>query len=411
MLVALLVVVDTVRKVTERELIAKLVAKPLVASFISDAREGDLHDLDQSRRASAWAHWALNNLTELRGSGDRGYIALLLPGKFYDPRGTGPSLPPHVELPEWALDRSDSDFAIRLGQLGNAALFNWWLVPEVIALRRVLFSQAGAGIKNLVDVMAKHRSGLVTSLSLLNEKVSAQWTVIEALQAAHPENLSAAFTDPFSTGEIARIFPPAAALRMEVLFEPKFAESSGIWCSRRVGAWRITLPDRDGALGVVTPRLTSSSLFNDPVFKPESESASALLVRNLLLRRLTWRFLDGSVPDAVRPDGKPVNYYLRAIVAKVGAKLPEASVESAVNFVQQHQDSHRAWGSIQAWAADGHVITVSRNDFDAAFVRVVSCLRRAETPERSDINHILPLAWDNKSRVVRVTYSHQRDEQ
>lgn len=401
---------DTVENVTERELIAKLVTTPLVGSFIADARQGDLHDQDQSRRASAWAHWALNNLTEITGSGDRKYVALLLPGKFYDPRGTGPSLPPHAELPEWALDRSDSDFAMRLGQLGNTALFNWWLVPEVIALRRVLFSQAGPGVAGLVNAVAKHRSGLVSALSLLNETVAAQWTVIEGLQAAHPENLSAAFTNPFPTEEVARVFPPATALRMEVLYEPKLAESSGVWCSRRVGAWRISLPDREGSLGVVTPRLTSSSLFNDPMFKPESESASALLVRTLLLRRLTWRFLEGAVPDAVRPDGKRVTYYLRAIVAKVGAKLPEASVESAVNFVQQHQDSHHAWESLQEWAADGHVLTVSRNDFDAAFVRVATCLRKAETPDRYDINQVLPLAWDSKSRVVRVTYSHQRDE-
>lgn len=394
---------------TERELIAKLVPTPLVASFIADAREGDLHDPDQERRAAAWAHWALTNLTELRGGGDRSYVAMLLPGKFYDPRGTGPMLPPHVELPGWALDRSDPDFALRLGQLGNTALFNWWLVPEVTALRRVLFSQPGPGVRGLITSLCQHRSGLTAALSTLNKTVSAQWTVIEALQAAHPENLSAALTDPFPSSEIARVFPPAADLRMEVSYEPKLAENAGVWCSRRVGAWRIILPDRGGSLGVVTPRLTSSSLFTDPLFKPEGESVAALLVRTLLLRRLTWRFLEGAVPEAVRPDGRKPTYYLRAVVAKVGSKLPEASVESAVNFVQQHPDSYLAWQTLQTWASEGHVVTVSRNDFDAAFGRVAACLRRAETPERSDINQVLPLAWDSKSRVVRVTFSHGRE--
>ena len=389
---------------------AKLVATQLVGSFIGDAREGDLYDADQGRRASAWAHWALTNLTEFRGGSERTYIGLQLPGKFYDPRGTGPVTPPHIELPTWALERRDPDFALRLGQLGNTALFNWWLVPEVTAIRRVLFSTIGVGITPLVNQLSAHRGGLVEALSTLNETVGSQWSVIEGLQVAHPEHLTAAITDPFLSSEVAKLFPTAASQGLEVHFDGKLAESAGTWCSRRVGAWRLTLPGDSGSLGVATPRLTSNSLFSDPLFDPMRESVAALLVRTLLLRRLTWRFLEGSVPGVLRPDQLQSNYHLRAIVARFGAKLPEASVESAVNFVQQHPDRNAAWSALEGWSANGHVLTVSKADFDSAFNRLALCVRKAESPDRADINQVLPLAWDSKNRVVRVTFSRQREE-
>jgi hypothetical protein len=37
-------------------------------------------------------------------------------------------------------------------------------------------------------------------------------------------------------------------------------------------------------------------------------------------------------------------------------------------------------------------------------------MRRAEEPERDDINVLLPLAWDEKSRVVRVTFSRREND-
>jgi hypothetical protein len=407
---ALFGVSSTVDIVTQKDLLARLVTTPLISSFLGAAREGDLHDEDQGRRASAWAHWAIQNLGELRGREDRVYVALMLPGKFYDPRGSGISLPPHIELPNWALERSDVDFAARLGQLGNTALFEWWLVPEVTALRRSLFSPTGPGVATLIEQIAAHRAGLVGALHSLNQTVSSQWTVIERMQAAHPETLASALTEPFSSEEITRLFPPASRLGLELQFDQKLADSAGMWCSRRVGAWRLQLGDMGGTLGVSTPRLTTNSLFKDSLFSPERESASALLVRSVLLRRLAWRFLDVSVPEAVRPDRDENSYHLRAVVAQVGAKLPEASVESAVNFVQQYEQTSDAWEALSKWASGGHLITVTRDDFGKAFTRVRQNIRRAETPDRVDINQVLPLAWDSKSRVVRVTFSRRREQ-
>ena len=42
---------------------------------------------------------------------------------------------------------------------------------------------------------------------------------------------------------------------------------------------------------------------------------------------------------------------------------------------------------------------------------MVNALRRAEDPDRDDINVLLPIAWDSRSRVVRVTFSRPTPEE
>jgi hypothetical protein len=37
-------------------------------------------------------------------------------------------------------------------------------------------------------------------------------------------------------------------------------------------------------------------------------------------------------------------------------------------------------------------------------------VKRAEEPDRDDINVLLPLAWDAQSRVVRVTFSRRETD-
>jgi hypothetical protein len=48
---------------------------------------------------------------------------------------------------------------------------------------------------------------------------------------------------------------------------------------------------------------------------------------------------------------------------------------------------------------------VAKEGFLAAHRNALRFMRRAETPERDDVNVLLPLAWDDRSRVVRVTFS------
>jgi hypothetical protein len=101
------------------------------------------------------------------------------------------------------------------------------------------------------------------------------------------------------------------------------------------------------------------------------------------------------------------------VVARVGDKLPEASVSAAVKFLHAQPDPADAWAALTAWAqartAGGSgpraVLTVSQEGFAAAHRSALRAVRRAEQPEREDINVILPLAWDSRGRVVRVTFS------
>lgn len=397
---------------------AEALTTAFVTSFVGRARPADPTDTDPARRASAWAHWAVTATTPMTGNSDRPYLALVLPGRFYDPKGTGPTVRPHLEIPAGVLARADVEFPDRLAQMGNGLLFPWWIVPEVLAVKRALFAGARASVGELVEVLNDRRGALVDALRTLNASAGASWAAVERLQVSRPDGLSAVATAPFSTEDVAAFFPPAADLSLEVLFDEKLAAANRGWASRRVGVWTIRGRDAAGdrfSLGVVTPRLTRSSLFGDPLFAPDRESPAALLVRGLVLRRLIRSELGDDAPAVAEPTAgprAPAGPGLRAVVAHVGAAIPEASVPSAVHFLQTYGDPEAAWAALSAWA-EGRggdrrraVLTVTREGFTAAHQAASRALRRAETPERDDINVVLPLAWDFKSRVVRVTFSH-----
>ncbi len=392
--------------------IAKLVGTPLIASLLTQAREADLHGSNQEERAAAWSHWALNNLVSMTGASARDYVAVQLPGRFYDPRGAGPDVPPHVELPSWSLQRNDTEFHHRLGQLGNATLFEWWVVPEVTALRRVLLPVPSGSNGLLMNALFDRRQGLVQALRLLNENALPQWIVVERMHVAQPGSLAETLAEPFTSGELARLFPPAGDLRMEVSLDPRLVQSAGSWIGRRVGAWRIETTDANGtqaSLGVVTPRLTRNSMFKDQLFDPGSESAAALLVRAALLARITERHLRGDAPVAVSldPAAAARGGYFRSIVSKVGEKLPEASADSAVQMLEAYPDPDAAWRSLVEWGKRGHILTVDEARFREAHRKLSDEVRRAGSLEQGDVNSLLPLAWDSKGRVVRVTYARR----
>jgi hypothetical protein len=401
------------------DLPSTLLPTPWVSSWFGRARPADLFDPDPARRASAWAHWALSSLAAMTGNSDRPYYALTLTGRFYDPRGTGPTVRPHLEIPAAVLQRPDPTFPDRLAQAGNALEFPWWIVPEVLAVKRALFAAGSGSVADLVDLLNDRRPALVDALAPLATRAGSGWEEIEALQVSDPEALSQTATAPFETDEIAQYLPPAVDLGLRVEFDRKLAESNRAFAARRVGVWRITgnTGSEPFTLGVVTPRLTRSSLFSDRLFTPDREAPAALLVRGLLLRRLLATHLGSDVSGhTVRNQASrttPTGPRLRAVVAKVGEKLPEASVPSAVHFLQRYPDASDAWAVLTEWAttrpdgADGRraVLTVTEEGFKAAHRSALRALRRAEEPNRDDINVLLPLAWDSRSRVVRVTFA------
>lgn len=380
---------------------------------MTHAREGDLYAVDQDERAAVWSRWALSSLVTMTGASARDYAAIQLPGRFYDPRGAGPDVPPHLEIPSWALRRHDPVFHHRLGQLGNAAMFEWWLVPEVTAVRRVLLPVPTGSNELLLKSLFDRRQGLVRVVRGVSEQAAAQWTVIERLHAAHGGALASTLAEPFTADEIARIFPPAGELGLTISLDPRLVQSSGDRVARRVGVWRVESRDRDSqaaSLGVVTPRLTRNSMFADPLFDPAKESAAALLVRAVLLSRILSHHLSGVHPGAVPvdPDVAARGSYFRSVVAKVGEKLPEASPDSAVQLLEAYPDAVAAWAALQSWASGGHVLTVDWVKFQAAHGRLAAELRKAGSFEREDVDTILPLAWDARGRVVRVTFVRRR---
>jgi hypothetical protein len=394
----------------------RLLATPFVASWLGSARVGtDRFSADWSEREAAWAQWAAGQLAEMHGARGRTYAALLLEGTFHDPRGRGPLVAPHLEVPQWALDSPDRHFPRRLAACGNGLAFPWWLVAEVTAVRRALFNHGTGDPTPLLDALAGQRPTLAHAVSEVLAVAGGSWSTIEEQILATDDGLAAEATGDFTVDEVAALWPGAAAWGVEVAYDARLRESAGTWASRRVGVWQLrgTSPDgRQVNIGVCTPRLTANSQLRDPLFAVDTESPAALLVRALLLRRLARTQLGVADADLPAPRPTPVlparehGAHLRAVPARVGAKLPEASVASAVYFLHHHPDPDTAWLALSEWAnRTGTLLTVSEDGYKAAYRRAARFLRRAEEPERDDVNVILPLGWDDQQRVVRVSYS------
>ena len=394
--------------VSGRDLQARILPSPFVSSFVGRAREGSRHDQDPQRRAAAWARWAVDALEEFKGLSDREYVGLVLPGRFHDLGRSAVQVRPHLEIPRRVLARPDAEFPDRLAHCGNALEFPWWVMSEVTALRRAVFNTPAASVLPLLESVVAHRSALLAAVEELNAAVGRGWQTVEEKLVAAPQDLLASATGDFSADEVAEFFPPAGPLGMSVVFDAQLRESSREWAVRRLGVWQVRIGEGSAALGVVTPRLTRNSLFGDPLFLPTEEAPTSLLVRCLLLRRLLRDVLAADTGAALVPDpASPVSGgpHLRAVVARPGSKLPEASIEAAVHFLQTYPDPEHGWSALQRWAGDTYLLTVAKEGFLAAHRNALRFMRRAETPERDDVNVLLPLAWDDRSRVVRVTFS------
>lgn len=402
---------------TESALTARLLPTPFVSSFIARARQGDLADSDPARRAFAWAYWAISNLSEMKGNSEREYAALMLQGKFYDPKNKHQGLHPHLEIPAHILGKPDSEFPDRLAQMGNGLAFPWWVMTEVTAVRRALFNRPSGSVGPFVEILNDRRLSLKEVLTQTSDMAASSWDIIHEKLMADGDLLNGDAINDFDTDEISDFFPPAKELGLRVVFDARLREGNKQWASRRVGVWQIT--GKEGhdafALGVITPRLTVNSLFKDPLFVAAKESPAALLVRSLLLRRLIRNHIGTEVPGVIIPSAlvkTPGGPYLRAIVAKMGAKMPQSSPEAAIRFLQAYPDPDAAWAVLERWADATYLLTVSKEGFVASHKNAARFLRREEAPLRDDINVILPLAWDQgpSPRVVRVTFARAPGE-
>lgn len=404
----------------DREQREKILTTPFVRSWIGLARPGDLGDPNFDQRVAAWAAWAAEALVGVKGYRD--YPALALPGKFYDPKGTGEMKAlPHLEISAAKMQQADPEFPKRLALAGNGLHFPWWVYPEVVATKRALFGGPGGSIEGLVDLLVPRSQSLRDGLTLLRDACRPQWsTVEELLVTSSGDGLVGDACGDFDVAEVDAYLPGARQLQLRVVFEEKLREKSGVWAARRVGVWQLVGESggEEFSTPVITPRLTANSTLNDPMFTPETEGLAALLVRALVLRRIARKHL--SIQPQVQNhrigvpaptftsavEQKPASKvaHLRGIVAAIGEKTPEGSTQAAVGFLQAHDSAEEAWKALVDWAGHNRTLTVSRETFLNAFRNAKLAVRRAEEPERDDINLILPLAWDEKGRVVRATF-------
>ena len=401
----------------DRTIQARLLPSPFFSSFVGRARPGSLHSSVLPERASAWAAWAVSSLTEMSGMTERSYAALVLDGRFYDPKGNGPQIRPHLEIPARRITKADPEFPDRMALMGNALSFPWWVLSEVIAIRRALFNTPDTSIAELLELMGSHGEVLAAALADVTKSVAPRWGVIEGLLVAGDEDLGRDAAGDFSAAEVAEYFPAGASMHLEVSYDVKMREQNRQWAARRVGVWQLSGIDAAGerfSIGVLTPRLTANSLFKDALFNPADESPAALLIRGLLLRRLAEKHLGRSRGWQVAEpelEVEVIKARLRTIVAQPGKKLPEASLAAAVHFLQSYPDSDSAFDALEKFAKrTGALLTVTRDGFCASHRNALRYLRRAEDPERDDVNVVLPLGWDEKSRVVRFTFSLPVDE-
>jgi len=388
-----------------------LVRSPFVASWVGLARPGETTDPDPLRRTAAWAQWAAERLVMI-DNGERRYPAVGLDGRFYTTSGEAPLARPHLEIPRRVLGVPDAEFPARLAAAGAAMRFAWWVYPEVVALRRATFNRPPAPAGELLEALNARRASLVDGLSAAVAVAAEHWSTVERLLVSEPEALLGAAVGDFDVDDVAAYLPLATDWGLRVVFDGPLAERSGTWATRRVGVWQLrgTAPDgSEVAVAAVTPRLTANSQFYDQLFKAQAESVAALLVRALILRRLARTHLTpgeapgGPVADPA-DDTDASGPRLWAVAARMGAKIPEASVAAAVSFLHAYPDGEAAWAALERWAEPGYLLTVAREGFLAAHRGASRAMRRAEEPDRDDINAVLPLAWSPDGKVVRVSF-------
>lgn len=395
-----------------------------VSSFIGKSRKGDLFSESLPHRSAAWANWFTSSLTVFQGLADREYVGLALPAKFYD-NLYAPEVTPHVEIPGRVLHASAEFFPVNLALLGNAILSPSWIFSEVKATRKALFMDV-TDISSFATFLYSYRSGLVDRLVDLQVSLKNSYSLFESTVMSNPAIVSDIILKGFDTKAVKKIlrdFP----YTVSIYPEPDFASKQNKWISRRLVPWRVdfsatsteklTMRAREnikffegssdnvsGSFGVVTPRLTFNSLFNDPLFSPSRDSLASILVRILLLEELTKFFPSNIENKFPVPATDNLNTFsFRPIPARPDAKAPQASTKAAVAFVTAFNNPDSAFAALSSWAGGKYVLTVSRKDFISSFISARKAISRLEDPSRYDINNILPLCWYS-SKVFRVSF-------
>ena len=378
-----------------------LIKTTFVNSFIGMCVSGDTNSAIHKDRAQALGSWCVQSLGYFTGLQERGYVAIKLPGEFYDPKGIGGNLKPHLELSEKLLSSSDPQFPDRLALLGSGIGFKWWVLPEVYAIKRVLLKDGFGDVRGFAISLAKHREELLKALNIQSSRMQSVWGRVSEEIATNPEQFGDYLYEPFSAKEINSYFPSALSETLSISLDEKLRDNDRRRTARRVGVWLVK--GSNFAVGCITPRLTYSSNFVDEIFKPEGESSLALLLRGLLMNRLCKRYLtDSRVAVVVN---NPLNTHLKKLPAKIGQKIPEASILSGVRFVTDFPEPKNAWSKLSTWCGEELIITVSYESFAKSHQKILNMVSKIEEVEQDDINNVLPLVWSGSGKIIRVSYS------
>lgn len=378
-----------------------LIKTTFVNSFIGMCVEGNINSATHRERAQALGSWCVRSLGYFTGIKERGYIAIKLPGEFYDPKGIGGNIKPHLELSEKILKSSDPQFPDRLAILGSGIEFKWWVLPEIYAIKRVLLKDGFGDVRSFAISLENHREGLLKALNTQSARMQSVWGKVSEEIVIDPQGFGDYLYAPFSAQEINSYFPSKISETLSISLDEKLRDDDRTRTARRVGVWLIK--GGDFAVGCITPRLTFSSNFVDNVFKPEGESSTALLIRGLVMNRLSNRYLGNSKVAVVV--NKPLNTHLKKLPAKIGQKIPESSVLSGVRFVTDFPDPLNAWSKLSSWCSDELIITVSYDSFAKSHSKILNKISKIEEVEQDDINNVLPLVWSPAGKIIRVSYS------
>ncbi len=385
----------------DREILAKVISTPFFSSFIGKCVEGDIYAREHAIRSQAVGYWMLNSLTRFTGQDSREYIGIQLPGEFYDPLGFGKALKPHIEIPESILKKSDANFLDKLTLLGSGLHFKWWILPEVLSIRRALFRESSGTVLDFIKAVEPSRDDLVNTIRSQQDKLRDNWGYIAEEIAIKSKDFALEVFGVINSNEISTYLPIDISQNLKIRLEKKVDGEDITKTARRVNAWVI-----EGAsfkCAAITPRLTYGSIFKDEVFSLEKESIAALLVRGLVINRVSKRFNLGEEKVLIQPTA--LSTHLRAIPAKIGQKIPEASFTSAIRFVTDYQEPAIAWSRLEEWARESYILTISKEVFYKSFLEIAKRIDKMEELDQDDVNNVLPLAWSKSGKITRVSYS------
>lgn len=385
--------------------ISDVLASEFVRSWVRMARSGNLASQDMVIRDRAWAHWAISNLDIIQGYQNRQYAALMINGKISGLRDT--NVIPHLEISTKTLEEKDPEFGTKLSEIGTGLLTKWWDRSDITASKRALFCGSSSSVGEDIDFLRSYRERLITALINLNNVINKNPTLLEQALVDKNSGFSEIVSRDFEHDEVEKFFPALKGKEMSITYDKKLRDINIGWSTRHLGVWQ--LKTTTGARwGTITPMMKGLAFVKDPQWLPYKDSASSLLIRCLLLKRILDEVLhepsDITIP-VLEESNHSVEGFLRVVFPQEMSEVSRASVTGATNFVNAIPSKEQGWKMLQSWAENGgYLLTITQEGFYDSFLRVHEAVALEQEPSQDDIDLILPIVWSKKRGVGRATF-------